>query len=142
MERFTFRLQKVLDHRVRVEDIKKQVFIRARLSYLNEKKGLEKLQCSLNGCTSTPVKSTGVLNYLAKYNYITLLEERIDNQSKVVKVCEDEMNEKKAEFEKSQKDRKVIDKLKENAYGDYNIFIDRLEQKQNDEFALYGYVRK
>lgn len=142
MGRFTFRLQKVLDHRLRVEDVKKQAFVKSRLSHLREKRILDDFHDSLKECNSRPVTGGGAFFYISKYNYITLLEERIEDQSKKVKVLYDEMNEKKLEFEDSQKDRKVLDKLKDKAYSEYNSSNDKEEQKQNDEFAIFGYVRK
>lgn len=142
MARFKFRLQKVLDHRIRIEDAKKQAFVRSRQVYLKEKEKLDALKTELDICNSKPVIYGSPYFYIAKYNYILLLDERIDDQEKVVAVRQEEMNAKKVEFESSQKDRKVIDKLKEKAAMDYNFEMDKLEQKQNDEFALYGYTRK
>lgn len=140
---FNFRLQKVLEHRERKEDEKKQTFVNARHEYLREKEILDTMYSTLDGCMNdTTEKSTGIFTYIAKHNYITFLEERIEDQIKKVRIYEEKMDEKKIEFQQSQKDRKVIDKLKENAHREYKINMDRLEQKQNDEFALYGYVRK
>jgi flagellar protein FliJ len=143
MARFVFRLQKVLDHRVRIEDLKKQEFIKARDAFLKEKGILEDLYKRLEECNAKTIeKSTGIFIYVARYNYITLLQERIEDQMKKVKLFEEEMLKKKYEFEESQKARKVIEKLKENAYDEFTKESDLVEQKQNDEFALYGHMRK
>lgn len=143
MKGFVFRLQKVLDHRMRVEDEKKLSFVESRINFLKEAKKLDELKKELDDCSSKPITSFSTpLQYIMIFNYISLLDERIEEQSKVVKARKDEMDIKKAQFEGSRKDRKVIDKLKENAHREYNIFMDNLEQKQNDEFALYGYTRK
>lgn len=143
MKSFVFRLQKVLDYRMGVEDEKKQAFIKARLDYLREKDILDYLHEKLEGCyNDVTEKESSIFAYIAKYNYMTFLEEKKEDQVKKVQVYEEEMNKKKYEFTESQRDRKVIDKLKENALMEYRTSLDRLEQKQNDEFALYGYMRK
>jgi flagellar FliJ protein len=143
MAKFVFRLQKVLDHRLRIEDEKKRAFVKARLAYLNELEKLDNLQNELDICNSKLVDSLSTpFQYIVKFQRTALLQERIEDQGKAVKVKEEEMNSKKVEFEMAQRDRKVIDKLKEKAQREYVAAADRLEQKQNDEFALYGYVRK
>ena len=140
---FAFRLQKVLDHRVRVEDIKKQTFAANRLAYLKEKENLDIMQGKLNEHVSnTAAKKSNIFNYVSHYNYMTLLEKWIEDQSIRVRLSEEEMNKKKLEFEESQKDRKVIDKIKENSFKEFKLNSDKLEQKHNDEFALYAYMRK
>jgi flagellar FliJ protein len=140
---FVFRLQKVLDHRSRIEENKKQVFAKSRIQYLNEKEKLDILNDTLKGFYSRDgQKNTSAFSYIAAYNYSTLMEERIEDQEKVVSVCEEDMNKKKDEFNVSRKDRKIIDKLKENALQEYNADIEKREQKMNDEFALYKYVRR
>ena len=112
MEKFAFRLQKVLDHRMTVEDIKKRAFVKSRLKYLKEEKNLKCFKDKFSEHIAKPVKSTGIVQYIANFNYISLLKERIDEQEKVVKLIEDEMNIKRKEMEDSKKDRKVMDKLK------------------------------
>lgn len=143
MQKFSFRLQKVLEHRIDVEEEKKRSFVKARNDYLREKEKLETLKRRLHEFSFEEFeKNTGIFTYIARYNYIAFLEERIEEQEKRLKLFEKAVNEKRHEFEESKKDRKVLDKLKENALKDYRINMDRLEQKQNDEFALYGYMRK
>jgi len=142
MARFAFRLQKVLEHRQRIEDDNKILFAKSRQVYLSEKEKLQMLYKKLEESRTDKVeKSTGIFTYIAKYNYMLLLEKRIEEQTKRVKACENDMLIKKNKLEESRKSRKVIDKLKENTYKQYMRNMERLEQKQNDEFALYGYMR-
>lgn len=143
MKGFTFRLQKVLDNRERVEDEKKISFVKSKNAYLKEMQKLGELKDELEGYILKPrTNYSSVSEYLIMYNYISSLEAKIQVQFDIVKTREDEMESKKAQFEESRKDRKVLDKLKENAFREFNISFERLEQKQNDEFALGGYVRK
>lgn len=142
MARFVFRLQKVLDNRIRIEDIKKQEYIKLRRKYIHEKEKLDILKQKLDEFIKKPSKNNEALyTYISSYNYITLLEERIKIQTEVIKKCERELEIKRLEFEESQKNRKVLEKLKQNAKNEYDTEIDKIEQKQNDEFALYGFIR-
>jgi flagellar FliJ protein len=143
MTGFVFRLQKVLDHRIRIEDARRQAFIMARQGYLNEKELLASLEQKLVELNSRSVeKTSGVYTYIAAINYGALLEERIEKQSGKVQSAMEEMDKKRVKFEESQKDRKVLEKLREKALEEYLELQDKAEQNRNDEFALYGYVRK
>jgi len=59
-----------------------------------------------------------------------------------IKKAEDELAIKKDELTKSTADRKVIEKLKEKAKDEFNLEVGQKEQKLNDGFALFSYVRK
>jgi flagellar FliJ protein len=138
-----FQAPEGVGHRSRIEENKKQVFAKSRIQYLGEKQKLDILNDRLKEFSSREgKKNTSALSYVAAYNYTTLMEERIEDQEKVVSVCEEDMNKKKDDFNESRKDRKIIDKLKENAWQEYNADIEKREQKMNDEFALYRYVRR
>lgn len=139
---FTFRLQKVLDHRSRIEEVKKQAFAESRIKYFNEKQKLDLLHSRLEEFNQQDYNGDSAFSYLVSYNYMMGLEKKIEEQQKVVTVRHDEMEEKKNDFTQSRKDRKVIDKLRENALNRYKTEMDKIEQKQNDEFALYRYVKR
>lgn len=142
MNPFVFRLQNVLDYRKTIEAQKEQEYSKTRSDYLKEKEKLEGLQRKLQSCTQSDWGYTDAFHYQAMYNYMEFMAEKIDSQIEITDRTEGKMNEKKAEYTDSRKDRKIIDKLKENAFKDYKHESDSAEQKQNDEFALYGYMRK
>ncbi|KPU44691.1 flagellar biosynthesis chaperone [Oxobacter pfennigii] len=143
MAGFVFRLQKVLEHRMRLEDEKKQAFVKSRQEYLKELDVLNTLKDKLDECLSCGWKnSMNIFSYISKQNYIVFMEDNIEDQEKRLSVLETIMERKKTEFNESQKNRKVLEKLKEKAYKEYMQEQDRVEQQQNDEFALYGYTRK
>lgn len=142
MGSFTFRLQKVLDYRTKIEDQKKQEFMKARLDYIKQEEKLNSLKKELQDCIKKGWLFSDVFHYQVMNNYIAFMNEKIDKQYKVTKSSEKIMDEKKSEYTESRINRKVIDKLKENAFDEYKKDSDSIEQKQNDEFALYGYMRK
>lgn len=139
---FAFRLQRVLDYRTTIEDQKKQEFMKSRLDYIKEREKLDGLKNRLEGCIQNGWNFSDAFHYRVMNNYITFMTEKINSQNEVTKSAEKKVDEKKAEYTESRRNRKVIDKLKENAFKDYKKNSDSIEQKQNDEFALYGYMRK
>lgn len=143
MKGFTFRLEKVLDHRIDIEDNKKNEFVKSRMEYINQQKHLEYLKQEIIRTNKIkPKKNTNIFTYIAMNNYKAMLEEKTETQEKKVDIYRESMNQKKEEFMESKRDRKVIEKLKDKAYKEFIIDQDKNEQKQNDEFALYGYMKK
>lgn len=142
MDSFDFRLQKVLDYRIKIEDKKEQEFIKSRADYLQQKEKLDSLNEELQSCIQKGWVFSDAFHYQAMYNYVTYMNEKIDRQHEETRLAKEAMDAKKSEYTDSRRDRKVIDKLKENAFSSYKKDLESIEQKQNDEFALYGYVRK
>jgi flagellar FliJ protein len=143
MKGFTFRLQKVLDHRIDVEDTKKDEFVKSRMEYIKQQEHLESLKQEIARTNKIkPKKSTNIFSYITMNNYKTALNEKTEIQEKRVDIYRESMNQKKEEFLESKRDRKVIEKLKDKAHNEFTIDQNKSEQKQNDEFALYGYMKK
>lgn len=142
MDSFDFRLQKVLDYRIKIEDKKEQEFIKSKADYLQQKEKLDSLNEELQSCIQKGWVFSDAFHYQAMYNYVTYMNEKIDRQHEETRSAKEAMDAKKSEYTDSRRDRKVIDKLKENAFNSYKKDLESIEQKQNDEFALYGYVRK
>lgn len=143
MKGFTFRLQKVLDHRIDVEDTKKDEFVKSRMEYIKQQEHLESLKQEIARTNKIkPKKSTNIFSYITMNNYKTALNEKTEIQEKRVDIYRESMNQKKEEFLESKRDRKVIEKLKDKAYNEFIIDQNKSEQKQNDEFALYGYMKR
>ena len=142
MGSFTFRLQKVLDYRNILEDQKEQEFIKSRIDYIHEKDKLNNMYEEMQAFIQEDRFFSDAFHYKTRYNYMTNMIEKIDKQQEITEAAEETMDGKKSEYTDSRKDRKVIDKLKENAFADFKKGSSSAEQKQNDEFALYGYMRK
>ena len=143
MKGFIFRLQKVLDHRIDVENNKKDEFVKSRMEYIKQQEHLESLKQEIIKANKIkPKKSTNISSYITMNNYKTALKEKTEAQKKKVDIYRESMNQKKEEFLESKRDRKVIEKLKDKAYKEFIIDQNKNEQKQNDEFALYGYMKK
>ena len=74
--------------------------------------------------------------------YIEFLNKKIETETEKLNTLKDKFDEKKKELLKSTSDRKVLEKLKEKAKAEFEFEENKKEQKLNDDFALFSYVRK
>lgn len=141
MEAFNFQLQKVLDYKEKIEEKKKEEFVKALKLQLAQEKELKHYIDTKNASKDYfyDLKTSGDFQNFSRY--IEFLDNKIeDSKYKLVKATE-QLEIKKQELIKSTSDRKVLDKLKEKAKQDFDAESNRKEQKLNDDFALFSYVK-
>ena len=141
MSNFKFKLQKLLDIRVNEEEESKLFYSKAQ----NQKNIVENKLHELE-------------NNYKKYSDISRAKDTISQKitmnnlsylNTTIKDTEKELEAKEIELEKAKKDfidkrikRRSLEVLKENKILEVKKEEERLEQISNDEFALYGYIRK
>ena len=76
-----------------------------------------------------------------KRNYLLALESGIKSKEKELVVKSREVEVKRIDLKQRQVDRKIVETLKEKQYRAFIKEQDRIEQINNDEFALYAYMR-
>ncbi len=138
--KFNFRLERVLNYKKTVEDLKKNQYgsVKQRLnreenkldSFIKHKKNL------LNEKDSTIVK-TRVGNLVLYNNYIKDINEKIENQKEIVSQVEKELQVKRAEMIDAIKEKKMLEKLKENEYEKYLYELKKEEEKLNDTIVNF-----
>lgn len=138
--KFNFRLERVLNYKKTVEDLKKNQYgsVKQRLnreenkldSFIKHKKNL------LNEKDSTIVK-TRVGNLVLYNNYIKDINEKIENQKEIVSQVEKELQIKRAEMIDAIKEKKMFEKLKENEYEKYLYELKKEEEKLNDTIVNF-----
>ena len=141
MSNFKFKLQKLLDIRVNEEEESKLFYSKAQNqkniveNKLNELENNYKKYSDISRAKDT-ISQKITMNYLSYLNT-------------TIKDTEKELEAKKIELEKAKKDfidkrikRRSLEVLKENKILEIKKEEERLEQISNDEFALYGYIRK
>lgn len=138
--KFNFRLERVLNYKKTVEDLKKNQYgsVKQRLnreenkldSFIKHKKNL------LNEKDSTIVK-TRVGNLVLYNNYIKDINEKIENQKEIVSQVEKELQVKRAEMIDAIKEKKMFEKLKENEYEKYLYELKKEEEKLNDTIVNF-----
>lgn len=141
MEKFNFKLQRLLDIRENVEEKSKIVFKKAQ----DEKNETENKLCNLKNSYekySEVRKSGNVVEQKITQAYLNSLTLCIDETSvELEKKCTF-LEEKREELKQKQIERKTVEILKDKQKEKFIKEQNRIEQKNNDEFALYGFMRK
>lgn len=140
MNKFKFRLEKVLDMKLRNEEeskiehakaLKAKMDVQNELDYLNSK---YKQYSDMHDIEDV-VKRKIISNYLnSLYSSIEEAEKILDEKQKI-------LDEKQRDLIQRQVERKSIEKLKEKELNAYKREMDLKEQTQNDEYALQSYMR-
>lgn len=141
MEKFNFNLQRVLDYKIKVEDIKKEEFVKSLKSYMYEEKVLNVLN-DKRKLMFEAVSSFKTSQEFQNYSrYMEYLNKKIENQINVLNKSKEKLNNSKEELIKSTADRKILDKLKEKAKEEFDREENKKEQKLNDDFAMFSYLK-
>lgn len=138
--KYEFKLQKLLELREEKEEESKRLF-RESMKALNEEK--EKLNIIKEDIKKySSIKTDEDLIYQKiKRNYLKALEIGKKEAEKQVKIKEKELYFRREDLIGKQKERKTVEKLKEKDKEKFFKELDRIESINNDEFALYGYIR-
>ncbi|MCF6463338.1 flagellar export protein FliJ [Clostridium sp. Cult1] len=137
---FNFRLEKVLNYKKTIEDLKKSQYgiVQQRLN--KEENRLDdyvKFKKNLLNEKDLSVMKTSVGNLAMYSNYINHVNTRIKKQEELVTKVQKELEETKEEMVTAVKEKKIFEKLKENEYEKYLYEIKKEEEKQNDTIVNY-----
>lgn len=91
---------------------------------------------------NTVNKNDTIIERKIKERYLLSLNYKIEEKKKELVEKERLVEEKREELKKSQIERKTVELLKEKKIEEYKKEEQLIEQKANDEFALFGYIRK
>jgi len=139
---FQFPLQKVLNVRQIIEDRQAVALKKSQASLNREKKQLKDLsekkhaqiEIDENVCTDQVKLSLNGLK--VSVDYISQLNDKITSQIEVVKKSNEKMEEKREVLINASKDKKIVEKLRENQLTDYKIINRKNESKEESEIAL------
>lgn len=137
---FKFGLEKLLEIREKKEEESKRKFTQSQ-------REAKKTETKLNDLNNSYKKYNGInkgetlVYQKIKKNYLFALNKGIDETEKELKLRERELDFRREDLKKRQVERKTVDILKEKQLTAYNKEQNRIEQINNDEFALYAYMR-
>ena len=141
MSNFKFKLQKLLDIRVNEEEESKLFYSKAQNQKNIVENKLHELENNYKKYSDIS-RAKDTISQKITMNYLSYL-------NTTIKDTEKELEDKEIELEKAKKDfidkrikRLSLEVLKENKILEIKKEEERLEQISNDEFALYGYIRK
>lgn len=140
MDSFKFRLQKVLDIKVKSEEESKIKYSKAQ----NEKRVVEKEINDLKQKYRKYEKEINVedsVSRIVTFNYLNSLSNSINVKNNELSKKEELVNAARSDLLNKQIERKSLEKLKENKYKLYKKQEELKEQATNDEFGMYAFLR-
>ncbi|WP_330615509.1 flagellar export protein FliJ [Romboutsia sp. 1001713B170131_170501_G6] len=140
MSKFKFKLQKLLDIKVKDEEESKLRYTQAQNQKRIIESNLRNLENSYKKYSDIGM-SKDIISQKITINYLAALTQSIKLTSEDLRKEEINVSKAKKDFIEKQIDRKSLETLKENELNRLKKEEDRLEQLKNDEFALYAYIR-
>ena len=140
MKGYKFNLQKLLDIRKDREEQCKIQFQNAQKLKMDVENKLVYLKDSYRKYSCETVDES-VIGRKIRHQYLINLSHNIECTTVELRKKEEEVEKVRVDLKQKQIDRKTVETLKEK---DKIAFIKEqnlLEQKANDEFALYGFIR-
>ena len=137
---YKFSLQKLLEIRGEKEEESKRLFTESQRQKQITENELNNMRDSYDKYKGIR-PGEDVIYQKIKRNYLLALESGIKNKEKELVVKSREVEVRRIDLKQRQVDRKIVETLKEKQYRAFIKEQDRIEQINNDEFALYAYMR-
>lgn len=140
MKKFDFKLQKLLDIRANLEEESKVKFSNAQDEKLRAEENLKSLNANY-ARYSEKRKFGSVIEQKITQAYLNSLATCIKDASIEVEKKAMVLEEKRKVLTEKRIDRKTVEILKSKQEEKFRKEQEAIEQKANDEFAIYGYIR-
>lgn len=137
---FKFGLQKVLEIREDQEEESKRRFKECQRQKLIVKEKLDDLNDNYKKYKYI-APGEDIVYQKIKRNYLFCLENGIERAEKELKEKEKQLEYSRKDLQNKTIDRKTVQTLKDKQLASFIKEQDRIEQINNDEFALYGFMR-
>ncbi len=141
MSNFKFKLQKLLDIKVNEEEESKLFYSKAQNQKNIVENKLHELENNYKKYSDIS-RAKDTISQKITMNYLSYLNTTIKDTEKELEAKEIELEKAKKDFIDKRIKRRSLEVLKENKILEIKKEEERLEQISNDEFALYGYIRK
>lgn len=139
-QKFKFSLEKLLDIRKEKEEESKRKFTKTQKEKQETEQRLDALKENYEKYNGIRPGEDLIYQKIKK-NYLSALNKGIEQTEKELIAKTKELDIKRKELIEKQIERKTVDILKEKKKVAYYKELDRIEQLQLDEMALYAYVR-
>ena len=140
MEKFTFRLEKVLDYKEQVESLNKIEYSKANKKLSEELDTLENYISERKRLTyerNTNVNNISIHDLKSYNTYLNLMNSRIIHQQKIVEKTQKITENARKTLIQSTKEKRMLQKLKSRDLGDYQYLQKKEEEKVTDQFVSY-----
>ncbi|MCG0274588.1 MAG: flagellar export protein FliJ [Thermosediminibacteraceae bacterium] len=146
MKRFKFSLDAPLRVKQKIEQIREQQLIEARMELEREKKELrvlEEKKGNIKSSLEQKVKESLKVAELAFFEaLINTVNSKLKNQERKVAGAFERCKEAMEVYIISRRERQVIEKLKEKRFNAYLSELNREEQKILDDIASLAFLRR
>ncbi|MBP2021802.1 flagellar FliJ protein [Clostridium punense] len=139
--RYNFKLQKLLEIREAKEEKMKVLFMEASKEKQLVQRKLDDLEDNYSKYSAMDITSSTYERKIQQ-NYLNLLYSSIEDTIVTLDEKTNELEEKRLDLVDAQVQRKTVEILKEKQKKVFLAEQERLEQLQNDEFSLYGFIRQ
>lgn len=139
-KKFIFPMETLLKVRLNKEEEIKLLFSKSKMEKSNIENNLKLLKDNYIKYSKIDEKET-VVSQKIKKNFLSVLVKKIEECEKELETKNKEVEVRRKELQKRTIDRKTVELLKENAFNKYINEVNKLEQIQNDEFALNLYIK-
>lgn len=139
MKTYKFSLEKVLEWRQDSEKkvAKKFAILQDELQY--QINTLNNLRMEDENIKKKILQLNNIQDLKQQYLFKQSIEEKIERQEILIEETKAKLEELRLELLEAQKNRKIMEKLKEKDYAAYKHEIDYKEQKELDEMAVLKY---
>lgn len=137
---FKFSLDKLLDIRSKKEEESKRHFTNTQREYQLVTAKLEGMKDNYSKYNSMDPKETVVYRKIKK-SYLMALTTTIKDVEKEVVLKERELEFRRNDLKRKQVEKKTVEILKEKKLNEFIKEQERIEQINNDEFALYAFMK-
>lgn len=133
MKAFHFSLEKVLDHRVSVEQEAKRAYAEKQKAVIQKEQVLTQMINEKTALMDVNEMTLGRMQ--VQHRYLTDLESGIHEMYQQVRQLNQEVEVALTAVVQAQQERKVVEKLREKKLEEYNYELLQEEQKQLDEMG-------
>lgn len=138
MRRFAFSLQKVLEHRQRLEEQAFRAFSETQRRVYQEREQLAHLMTLRTQCLRQSFRGHRLAVQMldVEQTYLSVLEQRLEAQRQRVAQAEALLDERRRALIEAQRERKVLERLREKHYEQWRQEFLRMEQQVLDDLAI------
>ncbi|APH22057.1 TPA: flagellar export protein FliJ [Clostridium botulinum] len=140
MKGYSFRLQKLLDIREKKEEESKMKFKQAQMEKNHTEEKLFKLKNNYSKYSNINLNDS-ILEKKIRHSYLNSLNFCINETTNELKQKLKIVEERREELKTKQVERKTVEILKEKDKLAFEKEQNMIEQRNNDEFALYAFIR-
>ena len=136
MRNYKFSLESVLQIRINKEKEVLEEFVMVQNRLYEEYRKKEDLKKKLNLSLEASFSNRNVQELMMNNLYKTDLESKIKFQEEIIDRRKIEVEEVRERLQIAQKDKKIMEKLKEKDLENHTLELNKKNQKEMDEFAV------